>query len=357
MFQERFRRQIFLIILICGLSGSATAAIQDLCLWALKWGGLNARVLEAFEYNQPTYRDLISLDNTLTGNDSEPDSFTEFRKSLKAGDVVYDVGSGIAVASLQMSALHATHVYALSLIDFEPRLTAGRFSIKPTSVQLDGFIKQVGIYSWKELEILGRALGIEFPATPEFYENAFPQLSAREAIAQVARQIVDRFINLRNQQKKLGLFTPLIGTAEGALLALKAPAKLIIDIYGASFYSGHRAWLIYQYYNHLSPEGRAYVLLGSNLSTNENLREGPRDFVVTKRGEQLELFRRISQKHPNIFRIKHSFGMNPTDYLEIRKDPYVPFLPFDLIRDPSEMTLYHGNGSFVFEENFLYREP
>ncbi|MCO4795473.1 MAG: hypothetical protein KC493_17260 [Bacteriovoracaceae bacterium] len=118
--------------------------------------------------------------------------------------------------------------------------------------------------------------------------------------------IIIKLMNIYKNQLNKNLFSYKVGYSEEVLDKMRNSSDIIIDVFGAFFYSPKRHFLLKQYYYALKPGGVAYVYVGGEPI------HGISRQVKLKNGKSITLYRYLKNLYPTIFKPRNYH--NITDY-------------------------------------------
>jgi hypothetical protein len=234
------------------------------------------------------------------------ESFKESYAKLGAGDLLIDLGAGLGVAGMQTVRDQGSHVVVINAQNF-PRLwqAAGRNvraqqanSVKISHRHLPGeyfpdeyTIDSIGGLPRSAVSSVANAFYLDVPNALE-KPRSLRAINA-EDIARVTIEAMDEY----DAALKDPRFKYRVGFAEDVLPQYKN-ASMITDVFGAFYYSSHRATLLDQIRAALKPGASAYL---SIVGFNER---GINDVVRLKNGTKITLFDYLLKYHANEFRIE-----------------------------------------------------
>lgn len=250
------------------------------------------------------------------------ESFKESYAKLGANDLLIDLGAGLGVAGMQTVRDQGSHVVVINAQNF-PRLWraagqqvrtqhAGSVKISHQHRPGDYFpdeytIDSIGGLPRVAVSSVANAFYLDVPNALE-KPRSFRPINA-EDIARVTIEAMDEYESALKDPR----FKYRVGFAEDVLPQYKN-ASMITDVFGAFYYSSHRATLLDQIRAALKPGASAYL---SIVGFNER---GINDVVRLKNGTKLTLFNYLLKYHADEFRIegaplgasKDEFTSHPT---------------------------------------------
>lgn len=295
--------------------------------------------------------------------------FHEIIESIKPGEVVYDSGGASGLVGMELASRLGAKVTTLSLHDFFPAIERFARDFKPSDIKLAAdnmTIEKVGALRPEFMQSLAVGVGLSFGLLKRHHDLAprpddFNHLSREDQDAHLtnqiylrARNILNRFVQKSKMLMGKGLVNYFIGPAEDFFKTSRQKAKLIIDVYGAYFYSPNRIQLLQDYYNQLSEDGKAFVFLHKDTGLLEwiDTGVGPAGFIrhpVTK--QYIEIIHYLKWRYPTIFTTQNFNGLQT---LVIHRDPNIAVLDLGLIPDTTFMTVFRGSLDFVYPTRIIY---
>lgn len=323
---------------------------------------LNAQ-LDVSNYNEVSVRDVWDY-ASQTGI-----PFLDAVISLNKGDRVFDSGAGHAVALMQMirkkgvrgvAANTQDFISAISLLrnptDSDFVLTSNRYAL----------VERFGHLTGKTFQRIAEGLGYEFS------RSVFPEHKLSKRYVTQAKDAVEGILSVIKTLRDQGRFEYAVDFSENVLhkkIASGERFKLIMDIYGAYFYSANRLLQIENYYNALEKGGIAIVVLGVEY---DNLI--PKDFVeIASRRQALVEY--LTATYPDIFEyipprdISYELEPSLSSYktntergqkcmtrpiLVIKKSSSVDALNLGMKADASEMNYLQGK-KVRLPQNIIYK--
>jgi hypothetical protein len=240
----------------------------------------NAKV-EVPSYRQPNAR---TLDSILISLGLEA---TQHINKLKPGSVVIDSGSGFSIAGAQL-AQKKVSVFAINAQN-----TWEYFSLNFRKNPDDPVIKKILSLAISELGISIKGTGLKTKHNGHGLWVDVDSAKPKDLII-----IGERLLLYLKSLYQSGNFNYIVGFSDLALKGTVDFADLIIDNWGAIFYSPNRSLLFDMYFSALKPGGRAY------LRIKDSFGNGILDKVIIKSGKarfNKDLIQYLTESFPEIF--------------------------------------------------------
>lgn len=233
------------------------------------------------------------------------EGFANHLEKLDKDSFVIDSGGGLGLAALQISKKYDVKVMVINTQDM-----------------------------WKKVFLIGDMLNQNI-----FQENQLPQNIIKHGISlaklqdlfllsqetfgknslKLYQKVFSKVISFNKERAQKGKYQYKIGFSEEILSECSSQASVIIDVFGAFFFSPLRHELLEHYYRCLKVGGSAYIYIGGEITHKI------RRMVIQKSGSKLLLYDYLTTKWPNIFSIrKQNITLDYFDLINLGRDLIYP---------------------------------
>ncbi|MFN8845430.1 MAG: hypothetical protein ACK5V3_09605 [Bdellovibrionales bacterium] len=245
--------------------------------------GITNAKIEVSSYAQPNAR---TLDTILVSLGS---GAIRYISQLKPGSVVIDSGSGFSIASAQL-AIKKMKVFAINAQN-----AWEYFSLMLNQNPNDPKVKKI-------IAVAISDLGVSIKGTDLKTKNNGhgPWVDIDNAKSKDLRTVGLRLLDKLRGLFESGHFNYVVNFSDIFLKTTENAADLIIDNWGAIFYSPNRTLLFDSYFKTLKPGGKAF------LKIRDSYGHGVIDEVIIKSGKtnyKISLIEYLVENYPDIFSV------------------------------------------------------
>jgi hypothetical protein len=321
-----------ILFLFLTLNFSLSFSASDCLEIASKIINSNAKI-KASDYKRPFKRDLDGYVRFLGL------SYSNKHDSLKKGSVVFDVGAGLGVASLEDST-HDLKVFAINAQNFWEDLKmaplSDSYDTPAVTIEDLAYMFKVPLDDIK----LGKEKVWSHELGKEITRPTMQKLKRKQR--EIVRERVFEFIE---KQKSAKAYHYLVGFAEDQLPPITYKADLIRDLYGAYFYSADKLLLLDLYYSKLKKSGQVFIRLSTSTG------DSAQSFIEINAKKSMSFEKYLIENYPNVFSIESA---SQGQVLVMKKDPELESLGLSSIFElmPEKVKMRRMNETEVPEAWF-----